>query len=706
MVVPQASAPARSKFGVYENAAMASALAARSLRPSLSSFIVILMAAFSSSLSVISLISQEKTLVKMATEMGFARSFSFLFVRIVQSAAAIMFLAAMSALCKALFLQSSADTRSYTVVKPGDQKGETVQKAEASFLTERQQVLLGVSVRKQKMQTAEKADIFDSGGGARHRPPRTQSSASPSATSQSSLLVPVHQSISAKSGRGSGKSMPSWAGLERRDSNKVSPIAGGSAIKQSPPYVSLTQNQTSPVDAHLSPWAKHASPLLKEDITSEEKLEEFLADVEDKMVESTVKSPTTVQTLLTPPPTLRGVSITTPTSGPTPSSTSKGTPVRALRISPSPQKFGPSPRKGEGDLPPPMSMEQAAEAFQKLGVSPQIEQWRDQIRQWFSKDLLNPLVLKIDLSHLQVMQAAAKLGISINVSPVGGSKSDAAGPSQSAAGDVPALEWVSAFSPDEDALLHQLRVYLVQARDAPPTAQPSMFALQQYQAPMVNPAIQECLDAVNEHQRLKSLMKGEWAKGLLPQSSVRADYTVQRIRELGEGTCVKKYEYLATGELYDKIAKRWTLELPTDSHLLIYLFCALLEHPNWMLHIDPASQPSIQSANNPLFVANLPHKERCPEKYMAVLSVAPGFLHTGACVLAVGKQNPPVFALYWDKKLQFSLQGRTALWDATLLMCHRIKAAHGGVVQGINLGSSAFNLLSVFETPQGDDAEQ
>lgn len=25
-------------------------------------------------------------------------------------------------------------------------------------------------------------------------------------------------------------------------------------------------------------------------------------------------------------------------------------------------------------------------------------------------------------------------------------------------------------------------------------------------------------------------MKGEWAKGLLPQSSVRADYTVQRIR--------------------------------------------------------------------------------------------------------------------------------------------------------------------------------
>lgn len=44
------------------------------------------------------------------------------------------------------------------------------------------------------------------------------------------------------------------------------------------------------------------------------------------------------------------------------------------------------------------------------------------------------------------------------------------------------------------------------------------------------PILQECIDAITEHQRLQSLMKGEWGKGLLPQSSVRAEYTVQRIR--------------------------------------------------------------------------------------------------------------------------------------------------------------------------------
>lgn len=44
------------------------------------------------------------------------------------------------------------------------------------------------------------------------------------------------------------------------------------------------------------------------------------------------------------------------------------------------------------------------------------------------------------------------------------------------------------------------------------------------------PIMQECVDAITEHQRLHALMKGEWAKGLLPHNTVREDYTVQRIQ--------------------------------------------------------------------------------------------------------------------------------------------------------------------------------
>lgn len=119
---------------------------------------------------------------------------------------------------------------------------------------------------------------------------------------------------------------------------------------------------------------------------------------------------------------------------------------------------------------------------------------------------------------------------------------------------------------------------------------------------------------------------------------------------------MKAYEYIPNGEVYDKVSKRWTADLPSDAHLLLYLFCALLEHPQWMLHVDPTSYPSTQSGNNSLFVASLPHKERYPEKYIAIISGAPSILQAGATVLAVSKTSPPIFALYWDKKLQFSFQ--------------------------------------------------
>jgi hypothetical protein len=61
--------------------------------------------------------------------------------------------------------------------------------------------------------------------------------------------------------------------------------------------------------------------------------------------------------------------------------------------------------------------------------------------------------------------------------------------------------------------------------------QPTLFGLQSPGPErVVNPLIQECLNAVTEHQRLWALMKGEWVKGLLPMSSMRPDLTVQRIR--------------------------------------------------------------------------------------------------------------------------------------------------------------------------------
>jgi hypothetical protein len=45
-------------------------------------------------------------------------------------------------------------------------------------------------------------------------------------------------------------------------------------------------------------------------------------------------------------------------------------------------------------------MEEAIEAFEYLGIYPQIEQWRDRLRQQFSSVLLNPFLKKIETNHI------------------------------------------------------------------------------------------------------------------------------------------------------------------------------------------------------------------------------------------------------------------------------------------------------------------
>lgn len=544
------------------------------------------------------------------------------------------------------------------------------------FLTKHQLELLGVK---------PKVDLVQSESSK--KPPKSK----PQLVS-SDMLVPLHQPISSPSRRVDADGSNSNRGAVGRLVGTPSRSPGAS-LYLSPGLVSPAKSSAGTDSIVSSPWStRRASSANK--ITSVEKLEQFLAEVDERITESAGR-------LSTPPSSVPGFGIVSPNtvtgSANTPG-VKRHTPLRPVRMSPGSQKFNTPPKKGEGgDLPPPMSMEEAIEAFDHLGVYPQIEQWRDRLRQWISSVLLNPLLHKIETSHLQVMHAAAKLGISITVNQVGNDMLSTGTPSTLPSIDK-TQDWQPAVTLNEDGLLHQLHSTLVQAIEA---SKSKLLVSNMQQSPQQGPLVpimQDCVDAITEHQRLQALVKGEWVKGILPQSSVRADYTVQRIRELAEGTCLKNYEYLGSGEVYDKKNKKWTLELPSDSHLLLYLFCAFLEHPKWMLHVDAGAQ----SSKNPLFLGVLPPKERFPEKYVAVASSVPSVLHPGACILVVGKQGPPIFALYWDKRLQLSLQGRTALWDSILLLCHKIKAGYGGIVRGMHLGASAISILPVMETDSED----
>ncbi|KAG6762045.1 transmembrane protein 209 [Populus alba x Populus x berolinensis] len=660
-----------SKFAAYQNPAFSAALTAKSLRPSKSALLFIVSLSSASAFSLLSTISRENGLIEKMSFRIFSQEVAYLFAKAAQAVVGLLFIGSVFSIFKAISLYR-VKIAGVRITSPS--KDARVQPQ----LTNRQLGLIGVKPKVEPVVSESSK-----------KPPKSNPT-----SSASNVLVPIHQLItcshqksrvgSDKSNAGSGNKMTSFSTPSKsRNSPSFYLVPGANSP--------LPSVQSPVIDSAVStPWSDKRASYTKE-IRTEEQLEQFLAEVDEKISESAGK-------YATPPPTIGGFGMASPNTVASPANTSgvtRSTPLRPVRMSPGSQKFTTPPKIGEGDLPPPMSMEESIEAFKNLGIYPQIERWHDRLRQWFSSVLLNPLLDKIESSHIQVMQAAAKLGISITISQVG---SDTPSENPATVSSTDRKEWQPTFSLDEDGLLSQFRATLLQALDTSTLKLPLSSPQQSLQQnPMIS-NMQECVDAITKHQRLLALMRGEWARGLLPHSNVREGYMVQRIRELAEGTCLKNYEYPGSGEVYDKKNKKRTLGLPDDSHLLLYLFCAFLEHPKWMLHVDPASNAGAQSSKNPLFLGVLPPRERFPEKYISVMSSAPSMLHPGALVLAVGKQSPTVFALYWDQKLQFSLQGRTALWDSISLLCHRIKVGYGAVVRGMHLGSSALSLCPVLES--------
>ncbi|XP_010475576.1 PREDICTED: uncharacterized protein LOC104754974 [Camelina sativa] len=665
--------PKPSKFSVYRNPALAAASTANSLRPSKSVLFFMFLLSTASAFSLISsFVAGEKWLTNALTFGKLSQEAAYVTVKAWQGLVTLFCIGAVLALSKGISLHRSK------FAARAETKSSSKETKDHFSLSNRQLELLGI-----KKKADQSVSEF----------PKSRPAVKPSESLEP--LVPIHhQTLTGSAHKSSG------------GGNQMSPFSTPSKQMGSPSLYLVPSS--SPVSSNRassghdkavpSPWSGRRSSA--KEIATEDQLEQLLAEIDMKINQSAGKT-------RTPPPTVGSFAMASPSTvgGSTGASgTTRSTPLRPVRMSPGAQKFTTPPKKGEGDFPNPMSLEAAIEGFGHLGVYPQIEDWRDRLRQWCSSVLLKPLLNKVETSHIQVMQTALKLGLNVTVSQVG-SDLPTNGTATTALPVDRTKTWQPSYSLDEDAILHQLRANLVQAIDASMqklrTENQQFQQQQQQQQAALIPVMQECVDAITEHQRLQGLMKGEWVKGLLPRSSIPADYTVQRIRELAEGTCVKNYEYNGRADTRER-NKKWSLEPPTDSHLLLYLFCAFLEHPKWMLHLDPSSYTGTQASKNPLFIGVLPPKERFPEKYIAVVSGVPSTLHPGACVLAVDKQSPPTFALYWDKKVQFTLQGRTALWDSMLLICHRIKVGYGGVVRGMSLGSSALNILQVVDSEIDD----
>jgi hypothetical protein len=376
-------------------------------------------------------------------------------VRISQGVLTLFFALTLSALHKAISLQAAADA---SILMAAGKASKPA--ADGSSLTKHQQALLGLSGLGRKRSVLEKgtelASELKSMGDVRLRPSRMNASPSqPSASPSHPLMVPLHP-VQNKGNRGTSidsgflsllagpvSTMSTSTALANPKSSypsQVNEIFEVPAMKvdycrclgyvdyfgtfaacvsqfcffdlrnivQGSPYATpgyLSNPVGSPRELRATPWSRHKNFNLKDDVQSEEKLKKFLSDTDTKMVESVGMTAGAAQGFMTPPPTIRGVATTATTPSPVNASVSLSTPlstpVRTLRMSPSQKGITP-PKKGESELPGPMSLEEVSEGLNLLGILPYIDQWRDALRQWFSEVLLAPLVCKIDSSHLQV----------------------------------------------------------------------------------------------------------------------------------------------------------------------------------------------------------------------------------------------------------------------------------------------------------------
>lgn len=230
------------------------------------------------------------------------------------------------------------------------------------------------------------------------KPPKSKA---PPSTPTKVVLVPLHQSITSpsqstrisidRSSTSSGSKIRSFSTPTK------SPSSSSSAYLVPGAFSPLPYSQHSPGLDGSTPWSNKKKSYSK-GITSEEELEQFLVEMDERITESSGK-------LSTPTPTVNAFGVASPVtvaSSANTSGTTRNTPLRPVRMSPGSQKFSTPPKKGEGDLPSPMSLEESVEAFDQLGIYPEIESWRDRLRQWVSSVLLKPLLKKIESSHSQV----------------------------------------------------------------------------------------------------------------------------------------------------------------------------------------------------------------------------------------------------------------------------------------------------------------
>ncbi|KAM6095563.1 transmembrane protein 209-like isoform 1-T4 [Chlamydotis macqueenii] len=152
------------------------------------------------------------------------------------------------------------------------------------------------------------------------------------------------------------------------------------------------------------------------------------------------------------------------------------------------------------------------------------------------------------------------------------------------------------------------------------------------------------------------------------------EYLVERIKELSQGGCMSSFWWNRGGDFK---SRKWDTDLPTDSSIIMHVFCTYLDsrlppHPKYPDGKTFTSQHFIQT----------PHQ--------------PDISNENLFCIYQSSINPPHYQLIYQGHVYNLPEGRNNMFHTLLMFLCIIKTKESGMLGRVNLGLSGVNVLWIF----------
>lgn len=152
------------------------------------------------------------------------------------------------------------------------------------------------------------------------------------------------------------------------------------------------------------------------------------------------------------------------------------------------------------------------------------------------------------------------------------------------------------------------------------------------------------------------------------------EYLCERIKELSQGGCMSSFRWNRGGDFK---GRKWDTDLPTDSAIIMHVFCT---------YLDSRLPPHPKYPDGKTFTSQ--HFFQAPNK--------PDMSNENVVCISQSVINPPHYELVYQSHTYSLPKGRNNLFHTLLMFLYVIKTKESGMLGRVNLGLSGVNILWIF----------